>query len=142
VPLGAPGTLALEMAAPRPLTVPPAASITPPLLFRTVPVGVVDAVEAVPPEPAPLPLPLPEPEPPEPELPPLLADDPLPPEPLLPDPLPPELLLLAVEPEPPPVVPLASPEPVLAQPPKINRPASVAEISVARWMVFMFRLPF
>ena len=66
----APGRLLPPMVEPSPLTAPPVAVSTPPPLFATSPVGVVDAVVVVPPEPL------------EPEPPPLLAE--LPPLPVVP----------------------------------------------------------
>nr|CCA83807.1 hypothetical protein BDB_mp70262 [blood disease bacterium R229] len=118
---GTSGRLALETVEPVPLTAPPAAVSTPPDLPATVPVGVVDAVEAVavPPEPDPV-------------LPVVVPSEPLP--------VLPVVELPEAPPELPPAVPLVSPEPVLAQPPRISSPATVAEISVARWIFCISRL--
>ncbi len=128
--LGTNGRLAPETTEPVPLTAPPAAVSTPPDWPATVPIGVVDAVDRVP-EPVPV---LPEPLP---VLPVVVPSAPVLPVVVLPEPLPvlpvvafPE----AAPPEVPPAVPLVSPEPVLAQPPRISSPAMVAEISVARWI--------
>ena len=63
----------------------------------------------------------------------VVVDPPVPPEvPELPEPL---LPLLAEVP--PPLVPLMSPEPELAQPPRISSPASVAETSAPRCILVM-----